>query len=73
MLTKEDIKVYVDNEEASNITKTLTSEEIKAIINDTERVVGHTYTLVLSNFEFNSDLYKGGDTKNSTDKEDRNF
>ena len=29
--------------------------------------------LVLSNFEFNSDLYKGGDTKNSTDKEDRNF
>ena len=58
-LTKDEIKVYIDGEEATSITKTLTSTAITAKFNKTvdgaikngTYTIGYTYTLVLSNFE----------------------
>ena len=47
-----EINVFVDGEQADNISKSLTSSEIKATVNEVENtVVGYTYTLVLSDFE----------------------
>ena len=46
------IHVYVDNEEATGVTKTITSvEDLTAMVNGSNKVVGKRYTLVLSNFE----------------------
>ena len=46
------IHVYVDNEEAIGVTKTITNiEDLTAMVNGTSKVVGKRYTLVLSNFE----------------------
>ena len=46
------IHVYVDNEEATGLTKTITNmEDITAMVNGTSKVVGKRYTLVISNFE----------------------
>ena len=58
-LTKDEIKVYIDGEEATSITKTLTSTAITAKFNKTvdgvikngTYTIGYTYTLVLSGFE----------------------
>ena len=46
------LTVYVDNEEAIGVTKTITNtEDITATINGTSKVIGKRYTLVISNFE----------------------
>ena len=46
------IHVYVDNEEAEGVTKTITNvQDLNATINGNSRVIGKRYTLVLSNFE----------------------
>ena len=46
------IHVYVDNEEATGVTKTITNiEDLTAMVNGSNKVVGKRYTLVLSNFE----------------------
>ena len=46
------IHVYVDDEEATGVTKTITNiEDITAMVNGTSKVVGKRYTLVISNFE----------------------
>ena len=46
------IHVYLDNEEATGVTKTITSvEDLTAMVNGSNKVVGKRYTLVLSNFE----------------------
>ena len=47
---RDEITVYVDNEVATGITRTLTSEEITEVVNGVT-VKGHQYTLVLSDFE----------------------
>ena len=58
-IAESDIKVYIDGEEATSITKTLTSTAITATVNKTingsivtgsSQTIGYTYTLVLSNF-----------------------
>ena len=46
------LTVFVDNEEAIGVTKTITNvEDITAMVNGTSQVVGKRYTLVVSNFE----------------------
>ena len=46
------ITVYVDDEEAIGVTKTITNiEDINATVNGTSKVVGKRYTFVISNFE----------------------
>ena len=51
-LSKDNINVYVDGENATSITKNLTQESsVTKSINGTTRTVQRTYKLVLSNFE----------------------
>ena len=51
-VTEDEILVYVDNELASEITKSITKRtEITGLVNNTNKVIGHQYTLVLGNFE----------------------
>ncbi len=51
-LSENDIKVYVDKEEATGITKVLTKlSDITATVNGSLQVVGQQYKLVLSNFK----------------------
>ena len=46
------LTVYVDDEEAIGVTKTITKvEDMTAIIDGTSKVIGKRYTLVISNFE----------------------
>ena len=46
------LTVYVDDEEAIGVTKTIVKiEDIKATINGSERKIGERYTLVISDFE----------------------
>ena len=46
------LTVYVDNEEAIGVTKTITNEEdITTTVAGNSKVVGKRYTLVISNFE----------------------
>ena len=50
-LTTSNIKVFINGEEATDITKNITSITDKtATVNGTSKVVGHRYTLVLSSF-----------------------
>ena len=52
LVTKDEITVFVDGEQVDGINKSsLTSVEIKTTIDGTEKIVGHQYTLVLSDFE----------------------
>ena len=51
-LTKDDITVLVDSETASSVSKTLSDPtEIKETVNGTNKVIGHQYTMTLTNFE----------------------
>ena len=51
-LTKDDITVLVDSETASSVSKTLSDPtEIKETVNGTSKVIGHQYTMTLTNFE----------------------
>ena len=51
-VTEDEISVYVDNELASEITKSITKRtEITGLVNNTNKVIGHQYTLVLGGFE----------------------
>ena len=46
------IHVYVDNEEAIGVTKTITNvEDLTAMVNGSNHIIGKRYTLVISNFE----------------------
>ena len=46
------IHVYVDDEEATTVTKTITNvEDVTAMVNGRNEVVGKRYTLELTNFE----------------------
>ena len=46
------IHVYVDDEEATTVTKTITNvEDVTAMVNGKNEVVGKRYTLELTNFE----------------------
>ena len=48
----EGLTVYVDDEEAIGVTKTIVDiEDITATVNGSEKKIGERYTLVLSNFE----------------------
>ena len=49
LIETSEISIFVDGEEATSITKSITSKEIKASIDGTTKVLGHQYTLVLSN------------------------
>ena len=53
LLVDTEITVYVDKEQATGVTKTLTKvQDLKATVNgDSTHVVGQQYQLVLSNFE----------------------
>ena len=54
LVTKSEISVYVDGENASTLTKKLTrvtANDVSAIINGSSQVVSQQYQLVLSNFE----------------------
>ena len=57
LVTTDEISVYIDGElvptsPTTQITRTLTKESnITATVNNTSKVVGHQYKLVLSNFE----------------------
>ena len=52
LVTEDEISVYVDNELASEITKSITKRtEITGLVNNTNKVIGHQYTLVLGGFE----------------------
>ena len=51
-LTKDDITVLVDSETASSVSKTLSNPtEIKETVNGASKVIGHQYTMTLTNFE----------------------
>lgn len=53
-VTKDEISVYVDGElvPSSQITRTLTKiSDLTGTVNETTKVIGHQYKLVLSNFE----------------------
>ena len=51
-LTANDITVLVDSETASSVSKTLSDPtEIKETVNGTSKVIGHQYTMTLTNFE----------------------
>ena len=51
-LTKDYITVLVDSETASSVSKTLSDPtEIKETVNGTSKVIGHQYTMTLTNFE----------------------
>ena len=51
-LTKDDITVLVDGETASSVSKTLSNPtEIKETVNGASKVIGHQYTMTLTNFE----------------------
>ena len=46
------IHVFVDNEEAIGVTKTITNtEDLTATVNGSSKVIGKRYTLVISDFE----------------------
>ena len=46
------LTIYVDDEEAIGVTKTITNvEDMTAIVNGSSKVIGKRYTLVISNFE----------------------
>ena len=49
LIETSEISIFVDGEEVTSITKSITSKEIKASIDGTTKVLGHQYTLVLSN------------------------
>ena len=51
-LTKDDITVLVDSETASSVSKTLSNPtEIKETVNGASKVIGHQYTMTLTNLE----------------------
>ena len=51
-LTANDITVLVDSETASSVSKTLSNPtEIKETVNGASKVIGHQYTMTLTNFE----------------------
>ena len=51
-LTKDYITVLVDSETASSVSKTLSDPtEIKETVNGASKVIGHQYTMTLTNFE----------------------
>ena len=51
-LTANDITVLVDSETASSVSKTLSAPtEIKETVNGASKVIGHSYTITLTNFE----------------------
>ena len=54
LLTADNIKVLVDGEEATNLTKSLTrvtANDVSAVINGSSHVVSQQYQLVISDFE----------------------